>query len=90
MTDVLAQERSRDNSLVNSEDTIVSRFERQVTAVPDKLTIATDEISLTYRALDVRASRIAAALISLPSQREQPIALFMKDEVAVSPQCSAR
>jgi amino acid adenylation domain-containing protein len=82
MTDVLAQERPRDNSLVNSEDTILSRFERQVTAVPDKLAIVTDKISLTYRALDLKASRIAAALTSLPSQRESPIALFIKDEAA--------
>ena len=37
----------------NSEDTIASRFERQVAAVPDKLAIVTDEISLTYRALDL-------------------------------------
>ena len=51
-------------------------------AVPDKLAIVTDEISLTYRALDQRASHIAAALASLPSQRDRPIVLFMKDEVA--------
>ena len=51
-------------------------------AVPDKLAIVTDEISLTYRALDLKASRIAAALSSLPSQRDRPIVLFMKDEAA--------
>src|SRR5262249_37110307 len=63
----------------SSEDTIASRFERQVAAVPDELAVVTDEISLTYRALDLRASRIAAVLASLPSQRDQPIVLFMKD-----------
>src|SRR5262249_40375380 len=52
---------------------------RQVAAVPDELAVVTDEISLTYRALDLRASRIAAVLASLPSQRDQPIVLFMKD-----------
>jgi hypothetical protein len=36
----------------NSEDTIPSRFERQVAAVPDELAIVADETSLTYRALD--------------------------------------
>ena len=51
-------------------------------AVPDKLTLVTDEVSLTYRALDLQASRIAAVLASLPSQRHRPIALFMKDEAA--------
>jgi amino acid adenylation domain-containing protein len=66
----------------NCEDTITSRFERQVADLPDKLAIVTDEISLTYRALDLKASRIAAVLASLPPQRGQPIALFMKDEAA--------
>ena len=80
MTDVLEQQWSRNDASDNSEDTIASRFERQVAAVPDKLAIVTDEISLTYRALDLKASRIAAGLASLPSQRDRPIALFMKDE----------
>ena len=71
-----------DDTSDNSEDTIALRFERQVAAVPDKLAIVTDEMSLTYRALDLEASRIAAALASLPSQRDRPIALFMKDEAA--------
>jgi amino acid adenylation domain-containing protein len=70
----------RDDTSDNSEDTITSRFERQVAAVPDKLAIVTDEISLTYRALDLRASRIAAALASLSPQRERPLAIFIKDE----------
>ena len=82
MTNVLEQQWSRNDTSDNSEDTIASRFERQVAAVPDKLAIVTDEISLTYRALDLKASRIAAALASLPSQRDRPIVLFMKDEAA--------
>ena len=81
MTEVLGQWLSNETS-GNPEDTIVSRFERQVAAVPDELAIVTNEISLTYRALDQKASRIAAALASLPSQREQPITLFIKDEAA--------
>ena len=82
MTNVLEQQWSRNDTPDNSEDTIVSRFGRQVAAVPDQLAIVTDEISLTYRALDLKASRIAAVLASLPSQRERPIMLFMKDEAA--------
>ncbi len=73
---------SRNDTSDNSEDTITSRFEWQVATVPDKLAIVTDEISLTYLALDLKASRIAAALTSLPCPRVQPIMLFMKDEAA--------
>jgi non-ribosomal peptide synthetase component F len=80
MTNILEEQRSGNNASDNSEDTIVSRFERQVAAVPDKLAIITDEISLTYRALDLKASHIAAVLASLPCERDRPIALFMKDE----------
>ena len=79
MTNVLEQQWSR-NDADNSEDTIALRFERQVAGVPDKLAIVTDEISLTYRALDLKAGSIAAALASLPSQRDRPIVLFIKDE----------
>ena len=82
MTNVLEQQRLDNDTSDNSEDTIASRFERQVAAVPDKLTLVTDEVSLTYRALDLQASRIAAVLASLPSQRDRPIALFIKDEAA--------
>ena len=63
------------------------RLERQVAAFPDKLALVTDQISLTYGALNLKANRIAAALASLPFQRERPIALLMKEEVARMPQC---
>ena len=82
MTDVLDRQLSLSDTSDNSEDSIVSRFERQVAAVPHKLAIVTDEISLTYRALDLKASRIAAGLASLPAQRDRPVMLFMKDEAA--------
>ena len=78
MTKMPEQQWSHHEPSNNSADTITSRFERQVTAVPDKLAIVTDEISLTYRALDLRASRIAAALASLSPQRERPLAIFIK------------
>jgi surfactin family lipopeptide synthetase A len=79
---ILEQQWSRDDNSDNSEDTIALRFERQVADVPDELALVTDEISLTYRALDLEASRIAAGLASLPTRRDQPIMLFMKDEAA--------
>ena len=82
MSNVLEQQWSGDDTSDNSDDAIALRFERQVAAGPDKLAIVTDEISLTYRALDLKASRIAAVLASLPSQRDRPIVLFMKDEAA--------
>ena len=65
-----------------SEDTIAARFERQVSQFPDRLALVTDEVSLTYRELDLKASRIAGALASAPFRRDQPVALFMKDEAA--------
>jgi amino acid adenylation domain-containing protein len=82
-SDVLEQQQwLREDTSDSSQDTITSRFERQVTALPDKQAIVTDEISLTYRALDLKASRIAAVLASLPSQHDRPIGLFIKDEAA--------
>ena len=48
MTEVLEQQwLGNEKTSGNPEDTIVSRFERQVAAVPDELAIVTDEISLT-------------------------------------------
>jgi len=82
MTNVLKQSWSRNDTSDISEDTIASRFERQVAAVPDKLAIVTDEVSLTYRALDRKASRVAAALAAVPSHHDRLIVLFMKDEAA--------
>jgi amino acid adenylation domain-containing protein len=81
MKRVLGRQRSRSDTS-DTEDTIASRFERLVAAAPDKPAIVTDEISLTYRTLDVKANCIAAALASRPSQRNQPIVLFMKGEAA--------
>jgi amino acid adenylation domain-containing protein len=79
--DVLVEQRwLRNDTSDNSEDTITSRFERQVATVPDNLALVTDEISLTYRELDLTASRIAAALTTLPSPRDRPIVLFMKQD----------
>src|SRR5437764_13528453 len=82
-SDVLDEQQwLRDDALDHSEDTVPSRFERQVVAVPDKLALVTDEVSLTYRALDLKASLIAAVLNGLHSQHDQPVAVFIKDEVA--------
>src|SRR5262245_28844821 len=81
MSDVTEQGHLRQRpSEKSEEDTIVSRFERQVAATPDKQAIVTDEMSLGYRALDLRANCIAAALSSLPSRHDRPIVLFMRDE----------
>ncbi len=79
---ILEQQWSCNDNSDNSEDTIASRFERQVAAVPDQLALVTDEISFTYRALDLEATRIAAVLASLPTRCDRPIMLFMKDEAA--------
>ena len=82
MTDTLDLIPPHTNPSDYSEDTIVSRFGRWVALVPDKLAVVTDESSLTYRALDLRASRIASVLVSLPSRHDRPIVLFIKEEAA--------
>jgi non-ribosomal peptide synthetase component F len=66
----------------NAEDTIISRFERQVAAFSDNLAIVTGQTSLSYRALDQMASRIAAALLSLSSEHNRPIVLFIQNDAA--------
>ncbi len=66
----------------SSEDTIISRFERQVAGHSDNLAIVTEQISLSYRALDQIANHIAAALLSLSSQHDRPIVLFMQNDAA--------
>jgi amino acid adenylation domain-containing protein len=82
MTNVVKHQWSPKDASEFSEDTIISRFEHQVAAFPDNPAIVTDDISLTYRALDLRASSIAAKLALLPSPRDHPIVLFTKDEAA--------
>jgi acyl-CoA synthetase (AMP-forming)/AMP-acid ligase II/thioesterase domain-containing protein/acyl carrier protein len=79
---ILEQQWSRQDKLDNCDDTITSRFKRQVAAVPERLALVTDGISLTYRALDLEASHIAAGLASFPAQRDRPVMLLMKDEAA--------
>jgi amino acid adenylation domain-containing protein len=82
MTDALAQRSSSINASDTSDATITSRFEQQAVALPDELALVTDEVSLTYRTLDLKASRIAAGLAALPCQRERPLVLYMNDEAA--------
>jgi len=81
MTNVLERELSRFDA-PDSEDTITSRFERQVTAFPDKPAIVTDEATLTYLGLNREANRIAAGLLSFRSQPGRPIVLFMRHDAA--------
>lgn len=82
MTDVIDQRHlQRDTSEKSEEDTTVSRFLRQVAATPDKQAIVTDEISLSYRTLDLRADRIAAALVSRRSGQSRPVVIFVSGEL---------
>ena len=79
-----------DDTLNNSEDTVALQFERQVVAIPDELALITDETSLTYRALDLEASRVAAVLTSLPYPHDRPIVPFIKDEANSNPTDAGR
>jgi len=78
VSDLLSKVRRSDDK---SADTIAQRFERRVASISDRLAIVTDEVSLTYRALDLMASRIAGGLASLSFQTEKPVVLLIKDEV---------
>ena len=81
MNNVTEHQLSRED-FSGPNDTIVSRFERQVVAFPNDLAIVTDDTSVSYRVLDRRANGFADKLASLPSSTTRPIVLFMKDEVA--------
>ncbi len=82
MTDIVVpRDLERDSSEKFDEDTIISRFEQQVAAAPDKLIIVGDEISLSHRALDLQANCIAAALASFRSEKAGPVVIFVSGEV---------
>jgi acyl-coenzyme A synthetase/AMP-(fatty) acid ligase/thioesterase domain-containing protein/acyl carrier protein len=70
-----------DASENSEDDTIISRFDRQVAAAPDKCIIVSNENALSYQALDLQASRVAAALASFCSKQGQPIVIFVSGEV---------
>jgi amino acid adenylation domain-containing protein len=82
MTNVLEQQSPPVDPANNLNDTIVFRFDRQVAASPASLAIVTDETSLSYRALDLEANAVAAALASLPFNSNRPVVLFIKDDAA--------
>jgi non-ribosomal peptide synthetase component F len=82
MTNVLEHQSLPGDPANNLDGTIVFRFDRQVAASPASLAIVTDETSLSYRALDLEADAVAAALASLPFNSNRPVVLFIKDDAA--------
>ncbi|MFJ2194282.1 amino acid adenylation domain-containing protein, partial [Kitasatospora sp. NPDC087861] len=58
-------------------DTLVSRFERQVAATPDAVAVTCEDVSLTYRELDVRANRLARLLVERGAGPERLVALSL-------------
>lgn len=62
-----------------SEDTIVSRFERQVATVPNHPAVMTEDGSVTYRELGAVSDSVATHLGALASPRELPIGLLMAE-----------
>jgi amino acid adenylation domain-containing protein len=59
-------------------NTIAAHFERQVAATPSNFAIVTDDVSLTYRDLDLLAGNIAARVAAENSAPDGPIAILLE------------
>ena len=62
------------------QGTIVSRFESQVKAGPDRLAIRSPTSKLTYREVDALATRLAATLLASRGEVEEPVALVFEHD----------
>ncbi len=62
------------------QGTIVSRFEAQVKAGPDRLAIRSPTSELTYREVDALATRLAATLLGRRGDIEEPVALVFEHD----------
>ncbi len=60
---------------------IIDRFERQVTRYPSRLAVKTEKAQLTYAELNQAANRIARAIIERRGQANEPVALFFDQGV---------
>ncbi len=65
------------------EQSISSRFEKQVSRVPDKLAVKTDGGQLTYLELNRYANRVAHALLSSGGSQQGSVALLLDQGIAM-------
>ena len=66
---------------IKSEKTLVGMFEDQVRLVPDKPALEMEEVSLTYRQLDLQTNMIANYLLKLGVKRMQFVACFLEQSI---------
>ena len=78
MTNVLEQQWSR-NDADNSEDTIALRFERQMAGILINWRLSRRDFANLPSARS-QGGQYCCGVSSLPSQRDRPIVLFIKDE----------
>ncbi|MCW5623200.1 MAG: amino acid adenylation domain-containing protein, partial [Burkholderiales bacterium] len=60
-----------------TDGTLHGLFERQAAAMPDAVAVTDGAHSLTYRELDLQASRLAHELIAMGAGREGPVGICM-------------
>jgi amino acid adenylation domain-containing protein len=66
------------------ERSIPARFEQQVLLYPERTAVADADSTITYRALNGRANRIAWAILSLCGEGSAPVALLIGNGVRVA------
>ena len=60
------------------ETSIVSRFERQVDAFPDRVALKASDEVLTYSDLDRASNRVANAILAMLGDREEPVVVLVE------------
>ncbi|HSF30754.1 MAG TPA: non-ribosomal peptide synthetase [Candidatus Tectomicrobia bacterium] len=66
-----------------TERSIPSRFERQVSRYPQRLAVIADHTSLTYTALDRAANRVAQAILTRTGAAPGPVGLLLGHDTPV-------
>jgi len=63
---------------IGTDETMHAGFERQAALTPDAVALVFEDQSLTYRALDARANRLAHALRGLGVGPDRPVGLYAR------------
>jgi amino acid adenylation domain-containing protein len=62
------------------EQSIQQRFEQQVAKYPERIAVKTKHCSLTYKALNQAANRIARVILARGGEEEKPVALLLSND----------